>query len=69
MLTWNTAAEWAAGGGVDLMGEFYGNDRSERWLGVGMRWTVGAWSVNGAAARQTSAPKASLLTVGAKLNF
>jgi hypothetical protein len=67
--TWNLAGEWAVGGGFDLVAEVYGNNRSERWAGAGARYTSGNWSVNSAVARMTSEPKASLVTVGAKLNF
>lgn len=67
--TWNLAGEWAVGGGVDLVAEVYGNNRSERWAGAGARYTQGPWSFDGALARMTSQPKATLVTVGAKFNF
>ncbi len=67
--TWNLALEQALGGGFDLAAEIYGNDRGERWLGGGLRWTEGAWSLNAGAARQTKDPRATLVTAGAKLSF
>lgn len=68
--TWNLALEQALGGGVDVMGEFFGDDRSEAWLGLGLRWTLGErFSLNGSWSRQGGAPNARLWTLGFKLAF
>lgn len=68
--TWNLALEWALGAGLDLMGEVYGDDRSEAWLGLGVRWSVNErFSLNGSWARQGGTPSARLWTLGFKLAF
>lgn len=33
--TWNVATEYSLGAGVDLMAEYYDDDRSKPWLGAG----------------------------------
>ena len=68
--TWNLAAEQAVGAGVDLMGELYGDDRSETWLGLGARWTPSEHlSLNASWARQGGAASARLWTLGVKFSF
>lgn len=71
--TWALLGEAAVGGGVDVGLEAYGDDRGERWLGAGARWTAGAWSLNAAIARGRAAepgqPRPRLTTVGAKFSF
>lgn len=67
---WNLALEQSVGGGVDLMGELFGDDRSEAWLGLGLRWTLSErFSLNGSWARQGGSPNTRLWTVGFKLAF
>lgn len=68
--TWNLAAEWAAGGGVDLMGEVFGDDRSKPWYGVGLRWALSERaSLNASHAVHTESPRARLTTLGFKFAF
>lgn len=68
--TWNLAAERAMGGGLDLMGEVYGDDRSRPWLGVGARWQVGeSVSLNASWAVQRETPRVKLWSVGFKFAF
>lgn len=68
--TWALAAEKAVGGGVDLGAELYGDDRSEPWVGLGLRWGVSdRFSLNGSWARQGGSDGARLLSVGFKLSF
>lgn len=68
--TWNLALEKSVASGVDLMGEVYGDDRSEAWLGLGARWTLSErFSINGSWARQGGAPNLRLWTLGFKLAF
>lgn len=68
--TWNLALEKSVGAGVDLMGEVYGDDRSEAWLGLGVRWSVSErFSLNGSWARQGGSDGARLWTLGFKLGF
>lgn len=68
--TWNLAVERPVGGGVDLMGELYGDDRTRPWLGLGVRWSASERvSLNASWAVQDSAPRTRLVTVGFKLAF
>ncbi|MBX3607868.1 MAG: hypothetical protein KF788_21525 [Piscinibacter sp.] len=68
--TWNLALEKAVGAGVDLMGEVYGDDRSDAWLGLGARWTPHErFSVNASWARQGGSAGTTLWTLGFKLAF
>lgn len=68
--TWNLAAEWAAGGGVDLMGEIFGDDRTRPWYGLGVRWAMSdRASVNASHAVHTEAPRTRMTTVGFKVAF
>lgn len=67
---WNLALEWAAPIGVDLLGEWYGDNLNKPWAGVGLRWAASAsWSLNASWARQTGPERVRLVTVGAKLGF
>lgn len=68
--TWNLALEKPVGAGVDVMGEFYGNDRTRAWLGLGLRWAAAErLSLNASYAVQDSAPRTRLWTVGFKVAF
>lgn len=68
--TWNLAAEKPVGGGVDLMGELYGDDRTRPWFGLGVRWTASERvSLNASWAVQDSAPRLRLWTLGFKFAF
>ena len=69
-LTWNLAAEYALGNGFEVMGEWYGAERSDAVLGAGLRWAASkAWSLNAGYAVQTAGARGKLLSVGAKLMF
>ena len=68
--TWNLAVEKALGNGVDLMGEVYGDDRSDEWLGLGVRWAASEkLSLNASWATQNESPRVRLWTIGFKLAF
>ncbi len=69
--SWNFAGEYAAGGGVDVVAEVYGDDRSKGAnLGTGLRWQATKdVSLNGSLAISTAKPREKLLTVGGKLTF
>lgn len=68
--TWNLALEQAVGAGVDLMGEVYGDDHADPWLGLGLRWAASERiSLNGSWARQGGSSGATLWTLGFKLAF
>ncbi len=68
--TWNLAIERALGNGVDLMGEVYGDDRSGRWLGLGLRWAASdTLSLNASLATQNESPRVRLWTIGFKYAF
>ena len=69
-VTWNLAAEYALGNGVDVMGEFYGEQHSKPWLGAGLRWAVTEkFNLDASYALQSGAARAKLFTLGAKLAF
>ena len=69
-MTWNLAAEVAAGNGLEWMAEVYGAERSDAFVGAGLRWAAGkAWSLNAGYAVQLAGARTKLLTVGAKLTF
>lgn len=68
--TWNLAAEWALGHGVDVMGEVYGDDRAKPWLGGGLRWSASeTLSVNSSYSVQSETPEVKQFTVGLKFAF
>ncbi|MGD9833361.1 MAG: hypothetical protein AB7U92_11480 [Piscinibacter sp.] len=68
--TWNLAIEKSLGNGVDLMGEVYGDDRSDEWLGLGVRWAASdKLSLNASLATQNDSPRVRLWTVGFKYSF
>lgn len=68
--TWNLAVEKALGNGVDLMGEVYGDDRSDTWLGLGVRWSASdRLSLNASYATQNESPRVRLWTIGFKFAF
>ncbi len=68
--TWNLALEQAVGGGVDLLGEVYGDDRARPWLGLGLRWAASErLSLNASWATQDERPRQRLATLGFKLAF
>jgi hypothetical protein len=68
--TWNLAVEKPVGHGVDLMAEFYGDDREKPWLGTGVRWSVTErFSVNASWSVQNASPRPKLWTLGFKLAF
>lgn len=68
--TWNLAIEKSLGNGVDLMGEVYGDDRSDEWLGLGVRWAASdKLSLNASWATMNATPRARLWTVGFKYAF
>ncbi len=68
--TWNLAIEKSLGNGVDLMGEVYGDDRSDEWLGLGVRWAASdRLSLNASWATMNATPRARLWTIGFKLAF
>ena len=68
--TWNLAIEKSLGNGVDLMGEVYGDDRSDEWLGLGVRWAASdRLSLNASLATQNDSPRVRLWTVGFKYSF
>lgn len=69
-VTWNLATEYALGNGVDVMGEFYGEQHNKSWLGAGLRWAVTEkFNLDASYALQSGAAKAKLFTLGAKLAF
>lgn len=68
--TWNLALEKSLGNGVDLMGEVYGDDRSDEWLGLGVRWAASdKLSLNASWATQNDSPRVRLWTLGFKFAF
>lgn len=68
--TWNLAIEKSLGNGVDLMGEVYGDDRSDEWLGLGVRWAASdKLSLNASYATQNDSPRVRLWTIGFKYAF
>ena len=68
--TWNLAIEKSLGNGIDLMGEVYGDDRSDEWLGLGVRWAASdKLSLNASYATQNDSPRVRLWTVGFKYSF
>lgn len=68
--TWNLALERPVGGGVDLMAELYGDDRTRPWVGVGARWAASErLGLNASYAVQDESPRPRLWTVGFKLVF
>lgn len=68
--TWNLALEKSLGNGVDLMGEVYGDDRSDEWLGLGVRWAASdRLSLNASYAAQNQSPRVRLWTIGFKYAF
>ncbi len=69
-LTWNLAAEYSVGNGVDLMAETYGEERSKPWLGTALLWTVRPqFSVDMSWAQQTGPVRARAVSVGCNLGF
>lgn len=69
MGTWNVAAEYALGHGVDVMAEAYGQEGSGPWVGVGSRWQANkSWSIGASLSRQSS-ENATQFTLGAKYSF
>ena len=68
--TWNLAGEYAVGGGVDVVGEFYGEEHSKPWWGVGTRWqATEALSVNAGFGMQSERPRIREWSVGFKYAF
>jgi len=68
--TWNLALEKSLGNGIDLMGEVYGDDRSDEWLGLGVRWAASdRLSLNASWATLNATPRARLWTLGFKVAF
>jgi opacity protein-like surface antigen len=69
-MTWNLAAEHALGHGVDVMAEYYGEQRDKPWVGVGVRLAVtDKLSFDASYSVQSGPAKTQLLTLGAKLAF
>lgn len=69
-MQWALAAEKALAGGIDLMAEAYGDDRSRPWLGLGARWTANdTLSVNAAWALQHVVPRARQFSLGVRIGF
>lgn len=68
--TWNLAGEYAVGGGVDVVGEFYGEEHSKPWWGIGTRWqATETLSVNTGFGMQSERPRIREWTVGFKYAF
>lgn len=68
--TWNLATEYAPGGGIDLMGEIYGDDHGKPWYGTGVRWNLSdSVSLNVSYSVQAERPRLELWTAGFKLGF
>lgn len=68
--TWNLAGEYALGHGVDLVGEFYGEEHSKPWWGVGTRWqATESLSLNTGFGMQSENPRIRQWTVGFKYAF
>lgn len=68
--TWNLAGEYAVGGGVDVVGEFYGESHVKPWWGVGTRWQASeALSLNAGFSLQTENPRIRQWSVGFKFAF
>jgi hypothetical protein len=68
--TWNLAAEYAVGNGVDVMAEYYGAQRDKPWAGVGVRLAAtDKLNFDTSYSVQSGAAKAKLWTLGAKLAF
>lgn len=67
---WATAIEAAIGGNVDIVGEWYGDDRSPPWLGTGLRWSpVPSASFNASYGVRRGGETARLATLGCKFAF
>jgi hypothetical protein len=67
---WNLAAEYALGGGVDVMAECYGERHDKPWLGAGVRFAAtDGLNFDASYTVQSGAANAKLWTVGAKLAF
>lgn len=68
--TWNLAGEYALGGGVDAVAEFYGESHIKPWWGVGARWqATEALSLNAGFSLQTENPRIRQWSVGFKYAF
>lgn len=69
---WNLALERALGAGLDAGAEVYGDDRAQRWLAAGLRWTPSeSVSLNASLGRSLVHGQATtrLASIGAKLSF
>jgi hypothetical protein len=69
--TWALAIERRDGDGLDIGAEFYGDDRTAAWMGVGARYAVrpAKLFLDCSWAAQTNSTHAKRVTVGLKLAF
>ena len=68
--TWNLAAEYALGNGVDVMAEYYGAQYDKPWVGAGVRYApTDKLSFDASYSVQSGEAKAKLWTIGFKLAF
>lgn len=68
--TWNLAAEYALGQGIDVMAETYGQTHAKPALGAGVRFAAtDKLTFDASYTLQSGAAKARLWTLGAKLAF
>lgn len=69
-VTWNLAAEYSLGHGVDVMAERYGQQHGAPWVGAGLRLAVSErLFLDASYARQSGSARARLATLGVKLVF
>lgn len=70
LATWNLAGEYAVGSGVDLVGEFYGEEHRKPWWRVGTRWqATEALSLNAGFDMQSENPRIRQWSVGFRIAF
>jgi hypothetical protein len=68
--TWNAVLEYAVTGAVDVGAELFGFERSNAFMGTGVRWTVSkSLSLNAGYAVQSGGDRNRLGSLGIKLLF
>jgi hypothetical protein len=67
---WSLASEYNLGKGLELMAEVVGVDDDKPLIGAGFRFAASkAWSLNASVHTNTSGPRVTTLTAGAKWSF
>jgi hypothetical protein len=69
--TWGLAVERSGVGALDLMAEVFGDDRTDPWVNLGVRWSMlpRRLMLDASFGMQLDAARARLLTVGLKFAF